>query len=38
MGRLQKNGVQVTAVADPLRRISIDSAYVASNLVPKTCQ
>jgi pimeloyl-ACP methyl ester carboxylesterase len=30
--RLQKNGVQVTAVANPLRGISIDSAYVASVL------
>jgi pimeloyl-ACP methyl ester carboxylesterase len=28
--RLQKNGVQVTAVPNPLRGISIDSAYVAS--------
>jgi pimeloyl-ACP methyl ester carboxylesterase len=30
--RLQKNGVQVTAVVNPLRGISIDSAYVASVL------
>jgi pimeloyl-ACP methyl ester carboxylesterase len=30
--RLQKNGVQVTAVPNPLRGISIDSAYVASAL------
>ena len=30
--RLQKNGVQVTAVVNPLRGISIDSAYVAGVL------
>jgi pimeloyl-ACP methyl ester carboxylesterase len=30
--RLQASGVQVTAVANPLRGISIDSAYVASVL------
>jgi pimeloyl-ACP methyl ester carboxylesterase len=30
--RLQKNGVRVTAVVNPLRGISIDSAYVASVL------
>jgi pimeloyl-ACP methyl ester carboxylesterase len=30
--RLQKKGVQVTAIANPLRGISIDSAYVASAL------
>ena len=28
--RLQEKGVQVTAAANPLRGISIDSAYVAS--------
>jgi pimeloyl-ACP methyl ester carboxylesterase len=34
--RLQKGGVQVTAAANPLRGISIDSAYVASviNQIP----
>jgi pimeloyl-ACP methyl ester carboxylesterase len=30
IGRLQANGVQVTAPANPLRGISIDSAYTAS--------
>src|SRR5437016_10756789 len=30
--RLQKEGVQVTAPANPLRGISIDSAYIASVL------
>ena len=30
--RLQKAGVQVTAPANPLRGISIDSAYIASFL------
>src|SRR5215831_5705937 len=30
--RLQKNGVQVTAIVNPLRGIAIDSAYVASEL------
>jgi pimeloyl-ACP methyl ester carboxylesterase len=30
--RLQRKGVQVTAIANPLRGISIDSAYVASAL------
>jgi pimeloyl-ACP methyl ester carboxylesterase len=30
--RLQKKGVQVTAIANPLRGISADSAYVASAL------
>src|ERR687887_1922976 len=28
--RLQANGIQVTAIANPLRGISADSAYVAS--------
>jgi pimeloyl-ACP methyl ester carboxylesterase len=32
IGRLHARGVQVTAVANPLRGISIDSAYVASVL------
>jgi pimeloyl-ACP methyl ester carboxylesterase len=34
--RLQKAGVQVTAPANPLRGISIDSAYIASvfNQIP----
>ena len=32
--RLQAAGVQVTAPANPLRGISIDSAYIASVLGP----
>jgi hypothetical protein len=34
--RLQKEGVQVTALANPLRGLSLDSAYIASvfNQIP----